>query len=255
LVIRQFGHWLLFVSCILVLGYWCLVMIKANISEIFKSIQGEGKYAGVRQVFVRFYGCNIHCAWCDTPASIGDSGGKFEEYSLRQVLDKVAGLGINCHSVSLTGGEPMVQSNFLKELLPLIKQTKLKIYLDTNGIFYQELKTIIDDLDIIAMDIKLPSSTKCQSYWQEHEEFLKEAHKKDVFIKAVISSDTSKGDVVQAAELIAKVDRQILFIIQPNYFDMKNDIVKKCCEFQDYCLQYLSDVRVMPQMHKFMKVR
>jgi len=239
-------------------------MSKAKISEIFQSIQGEGKYVGVPQVFVRFYECNIHCVWCDTPASIGDSGGKFEEYSFKQVMDKVSALAANCHSVSLTGGEPMVQSNFLKELLPLIKQTKLKTYLDTNGIFYKELKTIIDDLDIIAMDIKLPSSTKCRPYWQEHEKFLKEAVKKDVFIKAVISQETSQEDIIQSAQLVADINRDILFILQPNYFDMnpstslrvgKDSVVKKCCEFQDYCLQYLTNVRVMPQMHKFMKVR
>jgi len=229
--------------------------MNAKISEIFKSIQGEGKYAGVPQVFVRFYECNIHCVWCDTPASIGDSGGKFEEYSLTQVMDKISALSANCHSVSLTGGEPMVQSGFIKALLPQIKQTKMQTYLDTNGIFYKELKTIIDDLDMIAMDIKLPSSTKCRPYWQEHEEFLKEARKKDVFIKAVISADTSQEDIVQAVDLVAKVDREILFILQPNYFDMKNGGVEKCVEFQDYCLKYLTNVRILPQMHKLMKVR
>ena len=48
-------------------------MSTANILEIFQSIQGEGKYAGVKQVFVRFYECNMHCVWCDTPHSIGDN--------------------------------------------------------------------------------------------------------------------------------------------------------------------------------------
>ena len=48
-------------------------MNKANISEIFQSIQGEGKYAGASQVFVRFFECNMHCAWCDTPHAIGDT--------------------------------------------------------------------------------------------------------------------------------------------------------------------------------------
>ena len=47
------------------------VETKANILEVFQSIQGEGKYAGVKQVFVRFFECNMHCVWCDTPHSIG----------------------------------------------------------------------------------------------------------------------------------------------------------------------------------------
>lgn len=230
-------------------------MIKAKISEIFQSIQGEGQYAGVAQVFVRFYECNIHCVWCDTPAAIGDSGGTFEEYSLAEVWEKIQQLGVHCHSVSLTGGEPMVQSAFLQRLLPLIKETNLKTYLDTNGIFHKELKALIHHLDIIAMDIKLPSSTKCRPYWQEHEKFLQEAVKKDVFIKVVVSKETSPEDILQAAQLTAKISRDIVFILQPNYFDMKNGVVSKCVEFQDHCSGYLSNVRILPQMHKFMKVR
>ncbi len=231
-------------------------MIKAKISEIFKSIQGEGKYSGVPQVFVRFYGCNIHCVWCDTPASIGDSGGDFKKYSWEELLAKVVESAPGCHSVSLTGGEPMVQTLFLKEFLPALKKAaKLKIYLETNGIFYKELDGLIDYVDIVAMDIKLPSSTKCQPTWAEHEKFLRTALKKDVFIKAVVSHDTVLDDIARAVELVCGIDRDVLFILQPNSFDLKNGVVKKCCEFQDYCLQYLTDVRVMPQMHKFMRIR
>ena len=81
-------------------------MKTAKISEIFQSIQGEGKYIGAKQVFVRFYGCNIHCAWCDTPYAIGDVPGRFETFDLSEVLKKTKTLYPGCHSVSLTGGGP-----------------------------------------------------------------------------------------------------------------------------------------------------
>ena len=230
-------------------------MIKAKVSEVFQSIQGEGQYAGVKQVFVRFYECNIHCVWCDTPAYIGDSGGHFKEYTPNELFDCVKKLWDDCHSVSLTGGEPLVQKDFIKDFLPLLKKAKMAAYLETNGILYHELKEIIDDIDIVAMDIKLPSSTKCQPFWREHEEFLKEAVKRDCFIKVVISSDTKKEELIQSARLVSKIKRDATFILQPNYFELKNGVVRKCLEFQGDCLKYLNNVRVMPQMHKFIKLR
>lgn len=237
-------------------------MIKARITEIFHSLQGEGKYTGYEQVFVRFFECNMHCVWCDTPHAIGDTTRHYREYGLGELMEEIRGLWPGCHSVSLTGGEPLVQKDFIQALLPLLKQEKMRTYLETNGIFDQRLEVIIDDVDIIAMDFKLPTSTRCRPYWQEHEAFLKVARRKDVFIKAVVSSETSKEDVVRSAELIAGIDPNILFILQPNYFDLpvrqagrNNGVLALCEEYQDVCRQYLTDVRVMSQMHKEWKVR
>jgi len=230
-------------------------MSKANILEIFQSIQGEGKYAGVRQVFVRFFECNMHCVWCDTPHSIGDTTRRFDEYTLDELCKAISDLWESCHSVSLTGGEPLMQSDFIKELLPRLKAKKMPVYLETNGIFYKELAELIDEIDVIAMDLKLPSSTKCQSFWDEHKEFLSIAIKKDVFIKTVISSETEKGDVLRSIDLVADVDPDMLYILQPNYFDMSNGIMDKCREFQKVCFNRLNNVRIIPQMHKMMKVR
>ncbi len=232
--------------------------MKAKILEIFRSIQGEGKYAGVSQVFVRFFGCNMHCVWCDTPYSIGDSAkttGKYKEYSVEELLREIKSIGQGSHSVSITGGEPLLQTEFLKEFLPALKKNRIKVYLDTNGTLPNELKDLIKDIDIIAMDIKLPSSTKQKSYWSEHKKFLKTALKKDVFIKAVVSSQTHKKDVSKAIDLVSGIDPDVLFILQPNYFDMHNGVVKKCLEFEEECSTKLKNVRIIPQMHKFLKLR
>ncbi len=229
--------------------------MKAKICEIFSSLQGEGKYLGEKQTFVRFYECNMHCVWCDTPYSIGDVPGRFSEMTLKDILAEVMKLSEGCHSVSLTGGEPLMHKDFLKNFLPFLKDLHLKTYLETNGTLPNELSDVISDIDIVAMDIKLPSSTKCQSYWKEHEDFLKIALVKDVFIKTVVSSGTSKEDIVQAAALVAKVDPSILFILQPNFFDLKTGIMDTCMEFQKMCSGLLKDVRVIPQVHKFLKLR
>ena len=229
--------------------------MKAKISEIFHSIQGEGKYTGYEQVFVRFFECNIRCAWCDTPHSIGDTTRRFREYGLEELMAEVRDLWPDCHSVSLTGGEPLVQKDFLKTFLPFLKKEGMRSYLETNGILDGPLAEIIDGVDIVAMDLKLPSSTKCRPYWEEHAAFLKVARQKEVFIKAVISSGTQKEDVARSVELIRGVDPNIPFVLQPNYFEHRNGAMDRCLDYQDYCRQYLSDVKVMSQMQKVWKIR
>ena len=230
-------------------------MEKAKISEVFHSIQGEGKYTGREQVFVRFFECNMHCVWCDTPISIGDTTRHYKEYSLEELFAEIKDLWPGCHSVSLTGGEPLMQKDFIKELLPSLKKEGMLSYLETNGIFDQHLAEIIADVDIIAMDFKLPSSTKCRPYWEEHAAFLRIARQKEVFIKAVISSDTQQEDITRSVELVAGIDPNIPLILQPNYFQRQNGAMDRCLDYQDYCRQYLTDVKVMSQMHKVWKIR
>ena len=230
-------------------------MNKAKISEIFRSVQGEGKYAGVPQVFVRFFECNMHCVWCDTPHAIGDTVRHYKEFSPGELWRKISELWDHGHSVSLTGGEPLIQKDFIKALLPRLKGAQIVSYLETNGIYYEALGELIDNIDIIAMDIKLPSSTKCRPFWREHKEFLKIAQQKDVFIKAVISSDTDKEDVLKSIALVAEVDSSIVFVLQPNYFDRHNGVMDKCLAFQKECSARLKNVRVLPQIHKYMKLR
>ena len=105
------------------------------------------------------------------------------------------------------------------------------------------------------MDIKLPSSTQQRAFWKEHEEFLKTAVQKDVFIKAVISSKTDLADIKKAADLISSIKKDVPVILQPNTYDLNNGAMQKCARFYDYCLNYLSDVRIVPQIHKFLNIK
>ncbi len=229
----------------------------AKILEVFRSIQGEGLYLGLPQVFVRFFECNMHCVWCDSPASIGDTSRNYKDIAIEALAAQIVTLYDACHSVSITGGEPLLQVEALKVLLPILREREMTIYLETNGVLPKELAMVIHDVDIVAMDFKLPSSTKEKPFWREHEEFLHIAQARDVFIKTVITKDTTDDDVYQAVDLVRKIDPDLCFILQPNYFDMKesNDCIVKCVELQKYCMKILKDVRVIPQVHKFMKLR
>ena len=219
-------------------------MITAKIAEIFDSVQGEGIYTGIRQVFVRFFGCNLKCAFCDTPLE------SCSERTQSEVINEISKYG-NFHSVSLTGGEPLCQADFLKDLLPDIRSLQHKVYLETNGTLPNELQKIIDDVDIIAMDIKLPSSTRGASLWQEHEDFLKTALKKEVFVKIVITSETDPGDIFRARTIIRKLDPCVPVILQPNWSDGCMTLLDKMMSFKrDLVLYGIHDVRILPQAHK-----
>lgn len=230
----------------------------ANISEIFQSVQGEGRYAGVRQVFVRFFQCHMHCVWCDTPAAIGDAGQNYDVLTLEEVVARVRGLSVLCHSVSLTGGEPLLQKDFLLELLPRLKGLGLPAHLETSGVCHEALAAVVQAVDVVAMDIKLPSSTGCAPFWAEHEAFLKvlaAAPGPEYFLKAVISMNTLEEDVARMAELLRRCAPEALLILQPNSFEIRDGVVARCLTFQELCLKSLKNVRVLPQAHKFMKLR
>jgi organic radical activating enzyme len=229
--------------------------MKARIAEVFHSIQGEGRYAGVPQVFVRFAGCNLNCSWCDTPQARDVCAGSFNEFDPIELWVEVEKIWRGAHSVSLTGGEPLLQGEFLREFLRILKVYKVRTYLETNGTLPRELEKIVNDIDIVSMDLKLPSSTGCHGYWDEHVDFLRVAWGRELFLKTVISHTTSMEDIVRAVEMICKGDPSMPLFLQPNYFDIESGIMERCQELQEYCLNYLTDVRIVPQMHKFMGIR
>jgi organic radical activating enzyme len=174
---------------------------------------------------------------------------------LLAIIKKINKIKGPYHSVAITGGEPLLQKDFLKELLAAIRQIGIKIYLETNGILFKELSEIIDYIDFIAMDIKLPSSTGLRDFWYEHERFLRVALRKKVFIKAVICDSTRLEDLKKAVDLIANLNKNIPFVLQPNSFEMDQGLINKIRRFQRISLNNLLDVRVIPQMHKMLGIR
>ncbi|HBG62358.1 MAG: hypothetical protein A2306_01385 [Omnitrophica WOR_2 bacterium RIFOXYB2_FULL_38_16] len=221
--------------------------MKAKISEIFRSIQGEGKYLGVSQVFVRFAECNIDCIWCDTDFTVK------EQLDEVELIKRIKGLMPGCHSLSLTGGEPLVQIKFIKSFLPMICKEGINIFLETNGTLVKEFKQVLKYLDIVSMDIKLPSSAGCGEHWQEHSDFLKIAvgSKKDVYVKIVVTQGTIRNDIVTAVELISQVSKTVPLIIQPEFIQ-RDGLMQKCQEYLYLANGQLNDVRIIPQVHKLM---
>ena len=94
--------------------------MRAEISEIFESIQGEGILVGVRQIFVRFARCNLSCTYCDT---VKNSELFFDYISNRRLRNPISAEYVssvirsaNVHSISLTGGEPLLYADFIRKI-------------------------------------------------------------------------------------------------------------------------------------------
>lgn len=97
------------------------------ISEIFHSLQGEGELTGVPSVFVRTSGCNLRCAWCDTPYASWNPEGK--NYRVEQIIAAIDRYPKARHVV-LTGGEPMIAKE-IRELAAAVKATGRHITIET----------------------------------------------------------------------------------------------------------------------------
>ncbi len=220
--------------------------MEADIKEVFASIQGEGPFIGYKQIFVRFCGCNLKCKYCDTDFDTAHA----TKYSVNGLL-KLVDLNSNCHSISLTGGEPLLNIQFLKQFLP---ECKLPVYLETNGILHRQLGEIINYLTYVSADIKLTSCTGLKPMWDLHDKFFKIASQKKLFAKMVFNSDITDEEIQKAVHLCKKYDIEL--ILQP---EMTGNTLSVEPEFMETVLNMTLDnyhrVRLIPQIHKFIDVR
>ena len=120
-----------------------------RISEIFYSIQGEGRLLGVPSVFIRTSGCNLRCVWCDTPYTSWQPEGK--HWSLTKILREIG--KYPARHVVITGGEPLLVAE-MGELTRQLEHRGAHITIETAATIYQPLHA-----DLISMSPKLANST------------------------------------------------------------------------------------------------
>ena len=238
----------------------------ASLIEIFSSIQGEGKYAGCRQIFVRFAGCNLACSYCDTPDSklaaptfqLETAPGSRTFQTMDNPVSAASFLELlqpllktPHHSISFTGGEPLCNAAFIKSVAAKIPSL---IYLETNGTLIDELQSVLPVIDIISMDLKLPRHAKTET-WELHKAFLRIASQKDVYVKLVTDSCLTQEELSRAVLLISEIDPKIPLYLQPLTPvtpELQAPSPEQLLQFQSFALQYLQDVRVLPQTHKYL---
>jgi 7-carboxy-7-deazaguanine synthase len=136
-----------------------------QITEIYKSLQGESTYAGLPCVFVRLTGCNLRCSWCDTEYSF--YGGR--KVAPEQVFEEVGRLSPDGGLVEITGGEPMLQERELVPLMQRLLDSGYKVLLETSG--ERDLERVPRAV-VKIVDVKCPGSEEGDSFRPENIEAL-----------------------------------------------------------------------------------
>ena len=244
-------------------------MAAGYISEIFCSFQGEGAAVGRRHLFVRTAGCHLRCGYCDTPGSLertaamqvhrrrGDVQTLSNPLTVAQLLAAVESLVESdgpVDGVALTGGEPLLQSEFLVELLSSRSIPRPRL-LETSGTHPERLAQLLPLLDIVSMDIKLPSNSGERALWAEHEHFLRVARGK-AYVKVLVDATTDPGEVERAAELVRNTAPESAVFLQPiSGVSGHLNVDHRCLDvFFETARKHLEDVRVLPQMHKLLGI-
>lgn len=258
------------------------------LSEMFCSVQGEGLFVGERQIFVRTAGCAATCSWCDTVYSKvqtprfvihseedAPARWRANPVALDDVLDDViacARANAPVVTVSITGGEPLEQPEFVAALARGLRARELRVYLETAGIYPAALRSVLDYVDVIAMDVKLPSATGVE-HWDAHREFLSVLRGSEfdparggrsLFVKVIVDLKATVGEIERAAELVASFSPRVPFVLQPESETLLSE--KSSRDSRRALLQLidagaraaslrLDVVRVIPQMHKVLDVR
>lgn len=209
------------------------------INEIFVSISGEAARAGFPVIFIRTFGCNLKCSYCDSLYAI--EGKDYKEMTVCEIIQECLTYGIR--RVVLTGGEPLLQKD-APELVSLLCDNGFEVEIETNGAvdlrkFHEKVKTQRIDLLSYTMDYKTISSEMSDKMIKENLEFLSIC---DV-IKFVVGS---QEDLEQMKDIIKYNDLKCRVFASPVFGKIEpKDIVKFILDND------LRNCRFQLQIHKF----
>lgn len=245
-----------------------------NVFEMFSSVQGEGILVGRRQVFLRLAECNRECAFCDTPQArvvtryariqIAPESETFQTVpnplSVRQVEGFVWRLntpGRPQPAVAVTGGEPLMQPDFVEAVLAALAARGAGALLETNGTLPDALERVIGRVHTVSMDIKIPSAAGFAFDPEATRRFLRVARRRPTYVKIVVAGATTEGELLEALAVVESVDRNVPLVLQPV---TPNERVAapspaQLLRLERCASQRLSDVRVIPQVHKTISLR
>lgn len=233
--------------------------MKVRLFEIFTSLEGEGILYGTKTLFVRLAGCPFACFYCDTKESLPlDSGTAYDIEDACNLID--SNLKNQTYKVNFTGGDPLIQHEAVAELAKHVKTKNISTYLESSCFDHDRFNHVLPFIDIIKIEFKTKDS-----------EFVDEKHypkliestmnclqssissKKTTYIKIVVSSKTKLGDFSELIKNIFNIisNNQIHgFIIQPTY-GISEPSLDLLLNLYDIVYPYYKEVKVVPQLHKF----
>jgi len=233
--------------------------LKVRIFEIFTSVEGEGILYGTKTLFVRLAGCPFTCFYCDTKESLPlDSGIEYTIDDANQLID--SNLKKQTYKVNFTGGDPLIQHQAVAQLAKHIQEKKIPTYLESSCFDIDRFNHVLPFIDIIKIEFKTKDSDFVDSKHYEKlidhtmkclESSVKE--KKITYIKIVVSSKTKLNDfealINQIFKIISKENIDG-FIIQPTY-GISEPSLELLLDLYDIVYPHYIDVKVVPQLHKF----
>ena len=201
-----------------------------EVTEIYKSVQGESTYMGLPCIFIRLTGCNLRCVWCDTTHAFHDG----EKLSIHQIIDKVTSYDIKL--VEITGGEPLLQ----KEVFPLMEsllKNEFKVMLETSG------SLAINNVPakvIKIIDLKCPGSGEENKNLWENLNHLTPTDE----IKFVIAD---KADYEWSKKVLQdyELDKKVPVLFSPVFEKLKLK------DLTEWILEDNLPVRLHTQLHKY----
>lgn len=239
------------------------LVYKHKITEIFKSISGESVKAGLPSIFVRLYGCNIRCSWCDSSYSCTD--GNYSEMTSSEILAKIEELLPVSHII-ITGGEPLVDKNLSYLICDILENTNCTVEVETNGTY-----NIVDEIIrstafsmlplsvsihylsrlTFTVDYKCPSSD-VESSMKSYKEFAKDILELEKFtnvvVKFVVKDYIDLAAVHEVCKYLCvdgfKLSRGVY--ISPVFGANLINLVDRICEDNVLC-----NCRFQLQLHKY----
>ncbi len=214
-----------------------------KVSEIFESIDGEGITAGYPTVFIRTFGCNLRCSYCDSMYAV--EGKDYTDLTVDFIINLLKENYSLAKRVTLTGGEPLLDPS-VYELIPrILSETSVEtVNIETNGAIslldlYRKLPHTVMDNVIITMDWKSKTSGMSNRMIDSNIGFLRE---KDV-LKFVVGS---AEDLDQMRTIVQSNQTNATYFVSPVFEKIEPK------EIVEYLLKNnLNNVRMQLQMHKF----
>ena len=233
--------------------------MKVRLFEIFTSIEGEGILYGTKTLFVRLAGCPFTCFYCDTKESLPLDSGK--EYTIEEACNLIdSNLKNQTYKVNFTGGDPLIQHEAVAELAKHIQTKKIPTYLESSCFDSERFNCVLPFVDIVKIEFKTKDSDFVDL--KHYERLIDNAikclqssvkSKKTTYIKIVVSSKTKLEDFKDLVhKIFNNISKQDIdgFIIQPTY-GIAEPSLDLLLNLYDIVYPYYVDVKVVPQLHKF----
>ncbi len=205
-----------------------------TVHSVFASVQGEGPSVGQLHLFVRLAGCDVGCEYCDTQGALGKSVTEavisYPACDVRQrnpmhaqILADVCRKFLNenpIQGISITGGEPLLQAGYVKEMLHCLGTPRPPVMLETSGLHPELLPVLINDIQVVSADIKLRSTRVPKADEAKAVEFIRLASQKvKTWAKVPVDANVSTTEIRRVLSMLAAAAPTVEVTIQPIEYD------------------------------------